>query len=429
VAGDRLRPARAGGRGLLLAVALVGALGPLGPLAGRARAQDGDFDSVGRLDDARRQATPMSVGDHSFEPSIVYRLLGVVTPHVFGALSGGYTDNLLLQDRNGSDPLVRALYGRAEGGVRLDAELGQHRAELEYRAAGNAYVDAGSNNTVEQLVRARLDLLWNDASAHGDASYTRAAYAQSIQLRGIVRLDVYTASAYFDAHWAKLGGRAGLAGRRDDYRERELRALDDHALLPYVQLYYRVSPKLRALVEYDLEHESFDHRPDLDGYDDHQLRGGLDGELTPKLSASLKVGVAFLRARGATSGRRAYTGFSAALSLRWDVRPDTQLGAAYARRLEPSVSSTYLISDDGELSLTQRLADGKVKARGALGYTHSHVGPGEAIDRVRARASVSWNIRQWLSITAAYEFVHVDSTVPKDDYDVHTVTVSIGVGL
>ncbi len=393
---------------------------------------NGDFESVGRLEDARRQPTPLRVGQHGFEPSIVYKLFGVTTPHVFGALSGGYTDNLLREDRDTpAADLVREVYGRAEAGLRLDTQLTEHRIELEYRTAVTEYSETGAYDTNEHQLRARLDLLFNDASAHADASYTRAAYAQSIQLRGVLRMDAYAASAWAEARFNRFGGRVGLSGRRNDYLERALRGLDHRGFGPSVQLYFRVSPKLRALVEYSFETLRYDDRPDVDGFDVHQVSGGLDGEVTPKVSLSAKVGLAFQRTHTdlPTADDREFAGLVASISARWDVLPRTQLTGSVRRGLEPSLSSSYLVTDDVELSVAQQLFDEKVTARAFVGYTHSHVSPGEDLNRLRAGASITYLIRQWLSVGAGYEFEKLNSAFPFDDYEAHTLSVSVGAGL
>jgi hypothetical protein len=410
-------------------------LAALGALlaAPRAVAQDfGDFEVVGRLEDARRQPTPLTVGGHSFEPSITYKLLGITTPHVFGALSGGYTDNLLREDEETPNTtFVRETYGRAEAGVRLDTSLLDHRLELDYRAAVTEYSRTGAFDAAEHRLRARADFIFNDASAHLDGGYARSAYAQSIQLRGLVRLDTYTASAFAEARWNRFGGRVGVTGRRLDYLERGLANLDHRGFGANVQAYYRVSPKLRALVEYNFDSVRFFDRPDLDGYDVHQVRGGLDGEITPKLSASVKLGAAFQQthADGPNPDDREFGGFTAAISARWDVLPRTKLTGTYRRSIDPSLNSAYLLTDDVELSVGQALFDEKVNGSAFVGYTHSTVSPGEHLNRLRAGASLTYLIRQWLSVSASYQWERFNSAFPFSDYDAHTVSVSVGVGL
>lgn len=397
---------------------------------GSASAQDfADFEMIGRLEDSRRQPTPLRVGLHSFEPSIVYKVLGVSTPHVFGSLTGGYVDNLLRQDADlAGVRLVREPYARAEAGVRLDTLLAEHRIELEYRATATEYAESGGFDTAEQQVRLRGDLLFNEASAHADASYARLAYPQSIQLRGIVKVDSYTANVWGEARWNRVGARVGVSGRRNDYLARELRDFDHRAFGPSVQVYFRATPKLRLLAEYNYERLRYDERDALSGYQTHTLRGGVDGEISAKLSASLKVGATLLDTFEDGDGRE-FSGFVAELSARWDVLPRTSVIGSYRRGLDPSVSSNFLVNDDVELAVTQRLYDDKVTARAFAAYGHSLVSPGEHLNRFRAGASVMYLIRQWLSLGAGYDFERLGSGFPDDDYEAHTIYVTIGAGL
>lgn len=398
--------------------------------SGAASAQDfADFETIGRLEDVRRQPTPLTVAPHSFEPSIEYKLLGITTPHVFGALTLGHVDNLLRQD--GDVPglhLRREPYGRAEAGVRLDTLLGEHRVELEYRALATEYTESGEFDTAEQRASLRGDLLWNDVSVHGDASYTRAAYPQSIQLRGLVRLDVYAGNVWAEVRWNRAGLRLGLGGRRNDYLEPELRDFDHRAFGPSIQAYFRATPKLRVVAEYDYERLRYDERDALDGYQVHTLRGGVDGEVTAKITASLKVGASFLDTDDDGDGRE-FRGFTAELSARWEVLARTTLIGSYRRGLDPSVSSNFLVSDDVELSVAQKLFDDKVTARAFGAYGHALVSPGEHLNRIRAGASVLYLIQQWLSVGAGYEFEKLASGFPDDDYEAHSVYLSIGAGL
>ncbi|MCO5169166.1 MAG: outer membrane beta-barrel protein [Planctomycetes bacterium] len=428
-----MRTGRPGRRLPLPGCALVTALAALGPAAARAQ-EFGDFDHTGQLEEARRRATPLRAGPHAFEPSLQYKLLGVTTPHVFGALSAGYTDNLLRADKDAPGVrLVRDTFGRAEAGLRLDTHLTDHRIELEYRAGVTEYVRSGAFDTHEHLVRGRLDLIFNDASAHADASYARTAYPQTIQLRGIVRADTYSANAWGEARWNRFGARVALGGRRVEFRERALRPLEHRAFGPSLQVYFRVSPKLRAVLEYNYQRLRFDHRRDLEGFDVHQVRGGVDGEVTPKLTASVKLGGAFQRIEAGSAGAgvrdREFAGFVAEVSARWEVLPRTQVSGSYRRSIDPSLSSTHLLSDDLELSVAQRLFDEKVTARAFAGYTHSVVDRGLHLNRFRTGAAVTYLIREWLSVGAVYEFSRLTSGAPSDDFEVHTVMVSVGAGL
>ncbi len=403
-------------------------------LASGARAQQtgvGDYGAAGQLESRRREASPLSVGGHSLQPTLTYKLLDVATPHVFGAAGAGWTDNLLRDDRE--EPGVRLVATsnvRAEAGARLDTLLGEHRLELDYRAAWTEFLDVGGLDTFEQSVTARLDLFFNQLSVHGDGGYRRSAYAQSIQLRGLIKLDSYFASAFADLRLNRFGVRLGGGVRRDDYLERELNRNDSTALNAVAQVYWRITEKLRALVEYTLGTVRYDSgdQGNLNGYLSHAVLAGVDGELTPKLTASLRVGWSIQQVkRGPNPSRREFGGGIAEASLRWEALPKTTVSLAYRHGFDPSFTSNYLITDSVDGAVIQRLGD-DVTATATVGYSRSHVSPGEDLNRFRTGLNLAWQVRRWLSLTAGYGFERLSSEFPFDDYEAHTVQASIGVG-
>lgn len=402
--------------------------------ASGARAQQtgvGDYGAAGQLESRRREASPLSVGGHSLQPTLTYKLLDVATPHVFGAAGGGWTDNLLREDRE--EPGVRLVATsnvRAEAGARLDTLLGEHRLELDYRAAWTEYLDVGGFDTFEQAATVRLDLFFNQLSVHADGGYRRSAYAQSIQLRGLIKLDSYFGSGYVDLRLNRFGVRLGGGVRRDDYLESELNRNDSIALNAVAQVYWRITEKLRALVEYTIGTVRYDSGDDgdLNGYASHAVLAGVDGELTPKLSASLRLGWALQDVRsGPNPSRREYGGGIVEASVRWEALPKTTVALAYRHGFDPSFTSNYLITDSVDGSVIQRLGD-DVTATARVGYARSHVSPGENLNRFRTGLSLAWQVRRWLSVIGGYDFERLGSEFPNDDYEAHTVQASIGVG-
>lgn len=420
---------------LLLRALLLPCL--LGLAATGVRAQGfGDFESAGRSEDLRRAPSPLSVGGHSLTPSITYKLFGVATPHVFGAAGFGYTSNLLRLDEESPGPVREDEFARGEVGARLDTELGEHRIELDARAKVTEYVESGAFDTAEGRVAGRLDLLFNDVDVHGDLSWTRFAYPQSVQLTGIVRLDSYLANVWGEARLARFGLRVGGSLGRSDYLARALEDLDSTTLGANVQVYGRVTPKLRALIEYGWSRITYDEgrRGTLDGYDLHQVSAGIDGELTEKLTASLKLGGSFQDVRSRVNpDRRKFRGFTSACSLRWQPLPHTTLSVSWSRAVTPSVNSNYLLTDSFNVDVGQKVWEERISLSASAGYSHSTVSPGRHLNVLRAGAAAAWQIRDWLSVRAAYEFQRLNSAftlaeAAVSDYTVHEVSISVGVG-
>jgi hypothetical protein len=407
-------------------------LGVLHPLAAQGQSFN-DFGAIGRLEDSRREASPLTVGGHSFEPRINYKLLGITTPHVFAAARGGWTDNYLFQDADAPGVALRSeLFGQLFAGARLDTQLSDHRLELGYRAAATELVDSGDLDTLEQEARARLDLLGNHVEGHVDASWIQLAYPQSIQLTGIVRSQRYGGSAWAEGRVGEAGARVGGSAFLLEYRDSELSELDSQTLGADLQLYARVQPKLRALVEYNWSMVSYDAGRDgsLNDYMVHRVSAGLDGDLSPKLSASLKAGWSFQEADdGPGSDDRDLHGFSASLSGRWSPVEGTSITLVYSRSIQPSTNSNGLFVDDVRGEFSQAVASDVVTFTAGFGYSHAVVLPGQHLNRLLGNASVEVKLTSWVSLVADYQFSKLNSAFPDSDYLAHAVGVSIGMGL
>ncbi len=391
-----------------------------------------DFESVGRLEDNRRLASPLQAGPHSFTPSFVFKLLGITTPHVFAAASAGWTDNLLQEDQDAPGVrLRREPYARLETGVRLDTALMDHRLELDYRVIPTEYINTGKFDTLEQRGSARLDLLWTDQESHADITWSRAATPQSIQLRGIVRSDLWSAQVWHEARLGIFGLRVGLNGFSLDFQESELSDLDSLGYGLDVQFYGRIQPKLRGLLEYNWGVLRYQHASSpLNDYALHQARLGLDGTLSPKVSLSLKVGGAYQDVDDDSGGDSdAFRGLVSETSIRYELLPRTRLLASYSRLISPSTTSNFLRSDEWRAQLDQLLFEEALRVTPSFTYTRSKPGSGERLNRIRADLNLSYKIRQWLSLAGTYAFTRLGSSLPNSDYRVHEVTLSLGVAL
>ncbi|HBP22104.1 MAG TPA: hypothetical protein DEA08_30520 [Planctomycetes bacterium] len=406
---------------------------------GLASAQQSSFDdfrNLGLLEDRRREPSPLSIAGHTLDPAFNLKLGGIATPHAFAAASSGYNDNVLRGDHEAPGVrLRREAYGRLEAGLRLDTELSDHRLELSYNAAVLEYADSGDLDNLTQSARARLDLYAVDVEGHVNAGWQRTIFPQSIQLTGLVRLDTYQAAAYVEGRLGKVGLRLGGSFARLEYQNRQLQTLDQRNYRADVQFYGRITPKLRALGEYNVFLVVYDEgrSGNLNDYLVHQARIGIDGRLFPKLSTSLKVGAAFQDV-DVTFGRdrREFTGFVAEVSAGYSPVEGTNLTASYARTLQPSNQSNFLINDEVRFEVGQSITP-KVNASAFVRYNRGEV---SRLNRIRAHinrytagASIQWRIKGWLSLRAGYEFTNLISPFLNSDYRIHIATASIAVGL
>jgi len=395
-----------------------------------------DFRNLGLLEDRRREPSPLSVAGHDLDPAFNFKLGGVVTPHAFAAGTLGYNDNVLRADHEQPGVrLRRETYGRAEAGVRLDTELSDHRLELGYRAVVFEYFDSGDLDSLAHNASARLDLYAVDVEAHLNAGWVRTIFPQSIQLTGLVRLDTYQAAGYVEGRLGKVGLRLGGSFARLDYRDRQLQSLDQRNYRADVQVYGRITPKLRALAEYNVFMVVYDEgrSGNLNDYMAHQARVGIDGRLLPKLSTSIKLGAAFQDVdRTLGRDRREFTGFVAEISAGYTPVEGTNLTASYARTLQPSAQSNFLVNDEVRFGVNQAVTP-EISAGAVFRYNRADVSrfnrTKAQINQISASAEIQWRPKGWLSLRASYEFTNLISAFPNSDYRFHTVLASVAVGL
>lgn len=398
-----------------------------------------DFENLGLLEDRRREPSLLTTGPHTLKPQLKLKVLGVTTPHAYGSLGVGYTDNALRGDHDAPGVKIRREpYVRGEAGARLDTELGDHRLELGYSTIVQEYWQTGRFDTLEHRARMRLDLYGVDVEGHIDANYRRYNYPQSVQLRGVIRLDTYALRGWTEVRFGRFGVRLGGAAKRSDYLRRSLSGIDNWSYRADLQVYGRILPKLRALVEYNWFVVEYDDGRAglLNDYMAHQVRAGVDGAFTPKLSASLKVGATFQDVdvvRNPSRDRREFTGATAEASLGWKPFVRTSLKLAYARTLEQSFRSNFLINDSWQAEITQKLFSDKVALTAFVQYDRSdlsQVGFTTAhINRFKTGLRATYFIKPWLTVVGAYDWQRVGSPFPNNDYTRHQVTLSIGAGL
>ncbi|MBL4849731.1 MAG: outer membrane beta-barrel protein [Planctomycetes bacterium] len=358
---------------------------------------------------------------------------------MFGSIGTGYTDNVLRGDHDapGVD-ILREGYSRLEAGVRLDTELSDHRLEIGYVATVREHWRTGSFDSFTQRAKARLDLYGVDIEGHFNANYERFAFTQSVQLTGLVRLDVYSLRGWTELRVGRFGVRVGGSARRTDYLSSSTSVIDSWGYRADLQVYGRIQPKLRALVEYNWFVVEYDEGRAglLNDYMAHQLRVGLDGAFTPKLSASLKVGATIQVVDQVTSpsrDRQEFSGATAEAAIGWKPFVRSSLKVAYRRTLEPSFQSNFLLNDTWLAEVGQKLFTGKLALSAFVEYGRSDV---SRIGRVSAHINrfstglrAVYFVKPWLSLAGTYDWTRVGSPFANRDYKRHQVVFSIGAGL
>jgi hypothetical protein len=410
-------------------------------LARPARALDSetfdDFRRVGKSPDARKQPDPLLLDDHAFEPTLRWKLLDVLTPHFYGGDVGGFSDNYLLEPS--SVHPSQTPYWRTSLGGRGDVQLEDHVFSLGYLAAESLYFRGveGSRDTLDQRADARADLNWNEVAAHADATWGRLAFPQEIQVQGLAREEYGNAQAWVEGQLGRFGAKVGGSFRRDYFLhglDSVLGTLDHDTWGASVQANADVWEKLSLVLEYNFEAVRFDKPVNRD-YDAHQVRAGLSGELTPKITLSLKVGADYQlpdQGTGSFQDKQSYKGFACAAAVAWQALDELALAASYRRDLTWAVGTNFETVDALDLSVTWKFGPGeKLRLRGGFVYEHAQPDQGGHQDRIRAHAVFGWQIQPWLDATASYGYVQSlgSGAFQATAYDEHRAEVSLAFGL
>jgi hypothetical protein len=385
-----------------------------------------DYKMAGTAEDARKKPSQLQVAGLGFDPTIDYKVLGVVTPHVFGGVTGGYGDNLLRAPDGGD--VRRDFYGRGEAGARGDVQIYEHLISAEYRATGWLYSKETDLDALEQAATGRLDLTFPSFEVHGEGGWTRSFYSDLILIRGIVREDQETATGYVRARLGELSLSGGGGFQRVEFRTDGLHRFDHNSILASAQVGYAFHEKIQAGVGYNYERVIFDSSFE-DDFQVHGFRAFLSGPLSPKLSFSLSAGGDFQIVEPGTNstqrGTRSYQGFASECAVVWRPYEALNLTVAYRRDLRWTPDAEFQVNDYVLLSANQSFADGKLEARVTAGYERVTPARAENVDRFFPSARLTWRIERWLAASVEYTYDQAWSRDPNQRYDAHRVELTL----
>jgi len=161
---------------------------------------------------------------------------------------------------------------------------------------------------------------------------------------------------------------------------------------------------------------------------------GAKGELTTKLSGSVKVGYDVSDYADGSAGASSPV-VEADLTARFTERTSATLGYSRRSTLSVQYSQQVYTSDSINLGVQQRLgATGRWTAglRGTYGrneYTGTGIASGASSDYFSVSASLSYQFRQWLGAMFNYEFQKsTSSQVGSIEYDVNRVSLGLNIG-
>jgi hypothetical protein len=393
-----------------------------------------DYKGVGVAEDARRTPAPLSVDGHSLDPSFNFKLADILTPHVFGAETFGYSDNLF----DTPPPSAHTPFERSTVGGRGDVQLDDHVFSLGYRASLSDFFKLDSRNWLfEDQADARLDLNFNELRVHLDGIYARTGFPQLVQVNGFNVEQFYQAQGWVEGTWNRIGGKLGMYIHRDDFEHTGAdlanRDLDHTTLGVDAQFNFQIYEKLVALAEYDFETDLFDESTTR-SFDAHQFRVGVNGTLSEKLALSIKVGYTYQELRGSNSAvgdSQHYSGFDAASALSWQALPSLTLSLAYRHDLTWAIGADFEQVDSVDLGAKYTFGPAdKITAKAGFSWIHATPDVGPHYDRIQCLAALSYQIQRWLSVLASYQYTQGfgKQSAFAQSFNENRVGVSVAIG-
>lgn len=359
--------------------------------------------------------------------------LGALKLHPSFESSIEYDDNILLSKSDGKDDVIFTQVPGLIGELRL----GDHRLEAGYGMELLQFAKEQEENTTNHLAHGLAELNFDnlrfELSDTFDDSTGRIFTETSA--RDHVLLNTVALIGRFDRpRWAMEGG---WTHNTVDHRTSQFN-LNDYGEDVFSALAgYQVLPKTLWLLEVDVGHVNYDRNLANADQVYWQLFTGLRGELTPKLTSTLKIGfqdrqLSEVGGQGALSN---FDGVVADMQLEFVPTKTDTLQLNYLRSVFPSThgGNSWYRLDKISGSYRKRFLKKWLCTPSCSWQLNDYPEPSTAggvtkkrADHfVQAGASLRYAIQEWMSAGVAYNFRTRNSNLNAFDYENNRVRVDL----
>jgi hypothetical protein len=343
-------------------------------------------------------------------------------------LSGEYNDNILLAPRDEKRDFIWTI----SPGVTIELPGRRLALRLGYRADVIRYTDHDTLDTVDHTVQASaaytspagLKFSLTDEFKHrqGFAGFpvpeltTRVeSNENTLRAEGEYQFaDRWSAGAHYN--WFLVDYTSGPTFDELDRQDHTIGAT----------LFYRVLPKTSVLGEYEYQIIRYDLARVADDRDSeaHFFKVGVRGDLTAKTSATIKVGYEIKDYDN--PARKDFDGLVVEGEIIWKYRDPSQLRLYGGRANIESTfeENNFYVANYGGVELRHYLTSVLIlTARGLVG-TNDYPTVVTIGDETKKRSdtfyefglSLRYQIRRWLALEMAYQFLQRDSNFRDFDY-------------
>ena len=309
-------------------------------------------------------------------------------------------------------------YARTAGTISTNARLGVSSINFQ---------DSSAQDTIDPSLSVTVNVDRAEKGAFAQSiSYTRQTAAnetlntraESDEYRGVTRLDYYFSQ--------KTGFRFNANYRLSDFLSRGYNGIRSYSFGGGIV--YRYSPKLTAFLTSSYNPEKATDlaaapvsNPSSKNY---RVRLGLEGQLAPKLSGSVAVGVV---RRDFDLGGNTET-FLLSSALSWTASEKTSVSLSASNDFDTSPGAESMRVLNTALSVRHSL-DAKLSVGASLGYQYSRLnqlpGPVARNDEAKTMGvNANYRINDTVSMSGSYNHRINDSTLARADYSRDVMNLS-----
>lgn len=314
------------------------------------------------------------------------------------------------------------------GGVRLIHDVSAVTTDFGVAANGQIFADHSDQNSFDPAADARIGYVPSDKTNMKLLGAFRRSSMANEALNTRAKSNEFSVGGQWEhLTTEKFGVRVSGDYAKSDYRTPGFSDMANYMV--GVDAIYVYSPKLRTFAGFSwgeswTSNRAFNRRNA--GGDDKRYSVGFEGELAPKLTGDLKVGVVQRDFSTATFGDDSSLYISSRLS--WAAAQKTVWTLRTSQDLNVTASDQSVKNLDTSLVLTQELAE-RLTLEGSLGYTRATYsafgGAGARRDHgTKARVRLNYAINENATFDASAGIRDNNSSLAISDYQ----QVNFGAG-
>ncbi len=374
-----------------------------------------DFGEKTGLKDARKRLT---AGPLKLHPYVVQQM--------------SYDSNVFLEPNDRKDDVIWV----TTPGIIADLNLGDHLIEVDYRCDFENFTKFSDQNDQNQYFKALVDLSfpdWYVNAEHRLAQTSSRAGTTFTQRIGRLENTTQTTIGY---KWNQLQAELDYHLFNRTFNSSTYKQWDYNVNRIGTTLFFELTKKTQAFVEYAHGFIVYRNNRDRDGNFD-RVRGGLKGQLLPRLTTITKMGWESRRYRG--KNEAGFNGFSAEMAFRYAATSRTAVEtglyhgpeeatfldvANYTEsrmfaRLEQKLWTSMLFTTD--LSYARQEYDQRTLIAGSWGK--------RVDDLFRIDTALKYDFKEWWTFSVGYRFAFRNSKFDSFDYKDNVFYVNTGIHL